>query len=85
MKIRIPIVGVSVRRVASAFPARWQRLLLAGLFAGAASATAVAGSVVYEYDALGRLTKATYNNTVVIVYAYDAAGNRTTYTITGAP
>ena len=85
MKIGVPIVGVSARRAATVLTRSWQRWLLVGLLTGAASATAVAGSVAYEYDALGRLTKATYSNAVVIVYAYDAAGNRTTYTVTGAP
>lgn len=28
---------------------------------------------------------ATYGNGVVITYVYDAAGNRTSYTVTGAP
>lgn len=44
-----------------------------------------AGSVTYTYDSLGRVTKATYSTGVVIVYVYDAAGNRTSYTVTGAP
>jgi len=47
--------------------------------------TLQAGSVTYTYDSLGRLTQATYNNGVVIVYVYDAAGNRTSYTVSGAP
>lgn len=33
--------------------------------------------VVYAYDALGRLTSATYPNGVTITYTYDPAGNRT--------
>lgn len=44
-----------------------------------------AGSVSYTYDSLGRLSKASYANGVVITYVYDAAGNRTSYTVTGAP
>lgn len=44
-----------------------------------------AGSVAYTYDSLGRLSKATYANGVVITYVYDAAGNRTSYTVAGAP
>lgn len=44
-----------------------------------------AGSVAYTYDTLGRLSTATYGNGVVITYVYDATGNRTSYTVTGAP
>ena len=44
-----------------------------------------AGSSTNEYDSLGRLTKVTYSNGVVVTYVYDAAGNRTTYIVTGAP
>ena len=44
-----------------------------------------AGSVSYTYDSLGRLSKATYANGVVITYVYDASGNRTSYTVAGAP
>lgn len=39
-------------------------------------------SVTYEYDALGRVTKATYSNGTVVTYAYDAADNRVTTTTT---
>ena len=35
------------------------------------------GSVVYGYDALGRLTSAYYDTGVCITYGYDANGNRT--------
>jgi len=51
----------------------------------ATTASAIAGSVTNTYDNLGRLTKATYSNGVVITYVYDAAGNRTSYVVTGAP
>lgn len=64
---------------------RWmQRLALA---AGSAliSAAAVAGSAAHVYDSLGRLTKVTYSNGVVITYVYDAAGNRSSVVTTGAP
>ena len=43
-----------------------------------------AASVAYTYDVLGRLTKATYSNGMVITYVYDAAGNRTSTVVTGA-
>ena len=34
------------------------------------------GTVVYTYDALGRVTGASYDNNTTITYSYDAAGNR---------
>lgn len=34
------------------------------------------GSVVYTYDALGRLISASYDTGVCIVYSYDPNGNR---------
>lgn len=55
---------------------------IAGAFAACA---ALAGSAANTYDSLGRLTKVTYSNGVVINYVYDAAGNRTSYVVTGAP
>jgi YD repeat-containing protein len=70
------------------FSQRSRRLLVAAaVTAGAAltASAAFAGSVVYAYDNLGRLSRATYSNGVVIAYAYDAAGNRTSVVITGAP
>lgn len=44
-----------------------------------------AGSATHTYDSLGRLKTVTYSNGVVITYVYDEAGNRTSYTVTGAP
>jgi len=55
---------------------QWSLLLaigVAAVWAGQASAQ----SVSYSYDAMGRLTGASYNNGSTITYAYDAAGNRT--------
>jgi|CXWL01.1.fsa_nt_gi YD repeat-containing protein len=49
------------------------------------SAPVWAGSVVYTYDTLGRITQATYSTGVIITYVYDAAGNRTSHVISGAP
>lgn len=43
---------------------------------------AATGSVVYTYDATGRLIMAGYDNGLCVVYSYDANGNRlseTTY------
>jgi YD repeat-containing protein len=65
----------------SKLPHRLSAGLLLAVFAGVLQA----GSVTYTYDSLGRVTKATYANGVVITYVYDAAGNRTSYTVTGAP
>jgi YD repeat-containing protein len=48
------------------------------LFASANTACFAAnGSVVYTYDALGRVTTASYDTGVIVIYAYDANGNRT--------
>ncbi len=44
-------------------------------------AFAANGSVVYTFDALGRITTASYDTGVLIVYTYDANGNRTAQTI----
>jgi YD repeat-containing protein len=55
---------------------------LATLAAGAlAVANAANGSVAYSYDALGRVTTASYDTGVCIVYKYDANGNRISETI----
>jgi YD repeat-containing protein len=40
------------------------------------AARAANGSVVYTYDALGRLITASYDTGVCIAYSYDANGNR---------
>lgn len=39
------------------------------------------GSVVYTYDALGRIATASYDTGVCIAYTYDANGNRTSQKI----
>jgi len=46
--------------------------LLASFVARAAN-----GSVVYTYDALGRVLSASYDTGVIVIYTYDANGNRT--------
>jgi YD repeat-containing protein len=43
---------------------------------GADTVLAANGSVVYTYDALGRLSTASYDTGVCIAYTYDANGNR---------
>lgn len=60
---------------------RW----LAGIALAGLVSLALAGSASYTYDTLGRLTKVTYGNGVVITYVYDAAGNRTSLVVTGSP
>ena len=39
-------------------------------------AFAANGSVAYTYDALGRVSTATYDTNVIVIYSYDANGNR---------
>ena len=55
--------------------------LVGALLFGSAS---WAQSVSYSYDALGRLTGATYNTGATTAYVYDAAGNRTSVTTNAA-
>ncbi len=45
------------------------------------TASAANGSVSYTYDALGRLTTASYDTGVCVIYQYDANGNRTLQTV----
>jgi YD repeat-containing protein len=40
-------------------------------------ARAANGSVVYTYDALGRVVTASYDTGVIVIYTYDANSNRT--------
>ena len=35
------------------------------------------GSVSYTYDALGRVTTASYDTGIIVIYSYDASSNRT--------
>lgn len=44
-------------------------------------ALAANGSVIYTYDALGRIASASYDTGVIIIYTYDANGNRTSQVI----
>lgn len=53
------------------------------LIPAAAGAQAPA-ALAMTYDALGRVTQATYPGNVVVAFAYDAAGNRSSYTVTGS-
>lgn len=71
--------------IRSVFFSRLSQRLTAGVFLAVLCGAVQAGSVTYTYDSLGRVSKATYANGVVITYVYDAAGNRTSYTVAGAP
>lgn len=66
----------------------WLPLWLALLVSSAppASAQTGNGAVAYTYDALGRVTAASYDNNTTIYYTYDAAGNRVQQSVTiGSP
>jgi YD repeat-containing protein len=68
-----------------------KKLLLLGAAAAAAAATAAwaTETIVYRYDARGRLVKVertgTVNNNVTTSYTLDKADNRTNKTTTGSP
>lgn len=74
-----------MRSGGSAFFSKLAQRLITVAFLTLLSGVSQAGSVVYAYDSLGRLTSVTYSNGVVITYNYDAAGNRSNYTVSGAP
>ena len=56
-------------------------LLLVSALTAATPSSAANGSVAYTYDALGRVTTASYDTGVCIIYKYDANGNRLSETI----
>jgi len=61
----------------------WRNVGLAVGLLALQSSGAHAATVTYKYDELGRLTRASYDNGVVIEYAYDPAGNRTSHVVSG--
>jgi hypothetical protein len=63
------------------------RRIAAFVFASVLLVDGAEASVVYGYDADGRVRTALYDNAACIVYDYDANGNRTsqTTTISGTP
>ena len=67
---------------------RWV-LVAMGSAVVAASAALAAETIVYSYDAKGRLVKVersgTVNNNVTTNYSHDKANNRTNVTVTGSP
>ena len=67
---------------------RWA-LLAAGIAVIAASAAMAAETIVYRYDARGRLVRVersgTVNNNVATDYVYDKADSRVAKTTTGSP
>jgi YD repeat-containing protein len=56
-------------------------VLMASVLGLAGPAYAANGSVAYTYDALGRVTTASYDTGVCILYTYDPNGNRLSETI----
>ena len=51
-------------------------------FSCISSASAAGDSILYQYDAQGRIRTATYSNGTVVTYNYDTAGNRESVVIT---
>jgi len=74
-------LGQQSVRLASARARQWLCGVLAmAMFLAIAAgigASAGNGSVVYTYDALGRVLTASYDTGVIVIYTYDANGNRT--------
>jgi YD repeat-containing protein len=63
--------------------AMWKRVSIISGFL--VSIISLSHATRYEYDSLGRLAKATYDNNVQIVYTYDDSGNQTRRVISLKP
>lgn len=48
------------------------------------SSAAIAGTISYSYDRLGRLSEVAYPGGAIVRFNYDANGNRTSYVVTGS-
>ena len=59
----------------------WSYALIGSTVFASPLAYAANGSVAYSYDALGRITTASYDTGVCVIYSYDANGNRLSQTI----
>jgi YD repeat-containing protein len=59
----------------------WPLLVVLSLTVLGLPASAANGSVTYTYDPLGRVSTASYDTGVIVLYTYDANGNRTQQTI----
>jgi hypothetical protein len=70
-------------------PAARLALICAVLFGPIPARALAAETIVYSYDAKGRLVKVersgTVNNNVTANYSHDKADNRTNVTVTGSP
>src|SRR5688572_5584387 len=78
--------GQVTTRAASYHPLlRWikggRMLVCIAMLLGAPAGFTATGSVVYTYDPLGRISTASYDTGVIIIYKYDANGNRTAQVI----
>ena len=63
---------------------RRRQMFLSGALVAFATSPSQAATT-YDYDTLGRLSSATYDNNKQIVYHYDQAGNRTQVVIQTPP
>ena len=60
---------------------RWIVRALAALALATTAEADFAGTITYTYDALGRLTSASYGDGTIVCYYYDSVGNRTQYKV----
>jgi hypothetical protein len=53
-----------------------------GIAFNASASFAASGAITYTFDALGRISTATYNTGVILSYSYDLSGNQTQVQVT---